>query len=132
MKTFKSFVSELYNVPVVSVEKKHNDLDKEETINELNLNLKKVLSASFSGLEEGIHKIKKVLSMYSIIPGEFDTNNSESAKFTVPLSQKSTSGENFSDVTAPFREKQNTHYLSVSYTISPEGNYKISAKVSKQ
>lgn len=132
MKTFKKFVSELYHVPVISVEKHHNDISTEETINEINKNLSITLSMDFPNIEQGFDKAKKVLSMYGIEIPQEKFKNEKKGSIKVPITQKYSSGESIYDVTGPFQEKNpEKHYFVFSYVLE-NGKYDIFAEVRKK
>ena len=132
MKKFKDFVLELYHAPIISVEKHHNDISNEETINEINKNLSIALSVNFPNIEQGFDKAKKVLSMYGLELPSVKFKDEKKGSVNVPIAQKYSSGESIYDVTAPFQEKSpEKHYFVFSYVLE-DGTYDIFAEVRKK
>lgn len=134
MKTYKEFVSEIYaaHAPVVSISKNHVDLNKDNTVNEVNKNLRTQLNPEFESLFSAISKIKKVLSMYSIELGDIadEHEDSVSGKLSIPIHQSIVSGEKHSGiVTSPEdSEEKNERQLEILYTQGKLG-YKVIAKI---
>lgn len=130
MKKFSQFVSELYNTNVVSIEKTHNDINKEEALNELNKNLGIAMAGDFVNIGEALHKVKKILSMYGIEIGEVNISNEDSGNIFIPINKFNSSGEGLSKVTGPGKENNETHSLKFNFS-AKDGKYDVSAKVVK-
>lgn len=131
MKNFKQFVSELYNTNVVSIEKNHNNINTEETLNELNKNLAIAVAGDFSNIGEALHKVKKILTMYGIEIGKVDISNEKSGNISIPVGKFSSSGEGFSKVTGPNQEDNETHRFNFKFS-AKDGKYDVSASVVKE
>lgn len=139
MKTFKEFVLEAMgtHVPVVSLDKEHSDISNTKTVNEINKNLKLELSQEFESIDVAIHKIRKILSMYSIELGDINIPDDKfhSGTLKIPVSQASITGAKVTpevdsgEVTSlkePLRKTDLS--LNVSYSEGDYG-YSVSALV---
>lgn len=133
MKSYKQFISEITaHVPVVSIDKNTSDLNNLRTVSEVNKNLKMQLNSEFSSLPEAMHKIKKILSMYSIEIPEIDSSHeiNSSGKMTMPINQGTVSGEKHSGIVTAQKDSENIadKNITISYE---QGNlgYKVSAEI---
>ncbi len=131
MKTFKTFVSENYNVPVVSIEKTRVDFDDPETLNELNKNLDISLSTGFANLGDALNKAKKILSMYGVEIGRVNLSDEKKGTLNISITTHKDSGENYKNVTKPFEEFDENHIFKLNFEIL-DGVYKVSADVTKK
>lgn len=131
MKTFKKFLSELYNVPVVSHEKNEVDLNEPETVNEINKNLSMALSMDFSNIGAGLNSAKKVLSMYGIELPDMKIPTGKQGKISVPVGQYKSSGESHFDVTGPFQERNENHVFKFSFQLT-DGTYNCAAEIEEK
>lgn len=131
MKSFKTFIEENYNSPVVSIEKTKVDLDDDATLNELNKNLDIVLSVGFSNLDDALNKAKKILTMYGVEIGPIDINDEKKGSISIPITTHKDSGENFKFVSKPFEEFDENHIFKINFE-RIEGIYKVSAGVEKK
>ena len=128
MKTFKQFVSEVYNVPVVSIDKRQVDLNDPETVNEINKNLAIALSKDFSNIGEGLNGAKKILTMYGIELPKIDFKDQKKGSIVVSIGQYKTSGESHSNISGPFQEKNENHNFKFTYELK-DGVYDIHSEV---
>ena len=131
MKTFREFVSEAYNVPVVTIDKTMVNLNDPETVNEINKNLSIVLSKDFSNIGEGLNSAKKVLTMYGIEVPKIDFKSETKGKATVSIGQYKTSGESDYNISGPFQEKNENHTFSFYFELK-DGSYDVHAEVAKK
>lgn len=131
MKSFKTFVEENYNSPVVSIEKNHVNLDDGATLNELNKNLDIVLSVGFSDLDDALSKAKKILTMYGVEIGPININDERKGSLVIPITTHKDSGENFKNVSKPFGEFDENHIFKIDFE-RVDGIYKVSAGVTKK
>lgn len=130
MKSFKDFLLELYNVPVIAPEKTQVDINDEDTINEVNKNLSIALSMDFTNVSAGINAARKVLSLYGIEIPQTDLLDRSGGKISVPISQYRSSGESHFDVTGPFQEKNDKHIFEFLFKLE-NGSYDCSALIKK-
>ena len=128
MKSYRTFISELYNAPLLSVDKHKADINNEETLNELNRNISVALSKDFSNVGEALSSVKKILSMYSIELPQINLTDKSSGKISVDVSMFSSSGENHKTVTKPFGEKNENHKFVFIYKLV-DGKYDVHAEV---
>lgn len=131
MKSFKKLLSELYNVPVVTLEKNQVDLEEPETVNEINKNLSIALERNFSNIGEGLNAAKKVLTMYGIELPKIHFKDQRKGKYSVPIGQYKSSGESHFDVTAPFSEKNENNIFTFSFTLE-KGSYNVTGEITKK
>ncbi len=127
MKTFKSFVSELYHVPQIPVEKHTVNIHSNEGMEELNKNLSTAMAVDFSHPSEGMNKAKKVLSMYGIEIEHPEMKSMTKGVVSVPFSLASTHDE----FDGPEKEGNETHVFSYTYNLK-DGKFDTKAKVSKK
>ena len=128
MKSFKSYISEHYNFPVVSIEKHNVNLDDPSTLNELNKNIDIEMSVGFTNLGDALNKAKKVLSMYGIELDKVEFNDEKTGSLRIPFTTAKSSGESHKKVTAPFGEFNEHHIFKFDFNLV-DGVYKISAEV---
>jgi hypothetical protein len=133
MKTFKQFLESAgYNVPVVSIEKRRNSLNRPETLRELNKNLSIALSVGFPSVGNAVLKARKILSMYGIeLPKIEDEDldwSDKKGKFSKEFHFRNVSGEKF-DGSVDSPDEEDTEYrLDFEYELNG-GKYDISAEV---
>jgi hypothetical protein len=134
MKKFNEFVSENYNVPVVSVDKEKIDLSTLSTQNEINRNLAAVLSSNAVDPYGAWLRVCKIMTMYGINLPRTTFDNAEEGEEVVVISQF---GDKFGatvdgTVTSPNSHDSNPEeecYLYYSYDIDESGFYKCFAVV---
>lgn len=131
MKTFKQFFTEIYDVPVVSLEKNQVEIDDSETVNEINKNLQRILSRNFVNIGEGLNAAKKVLTMYGIELPQITFKDQRKGKISVDIGQYKSSGENHYNVTGPFQEKNENHKFIFNYELK-DGSYDVHAEVQEK
>lgn len=118
MKTFKSFIAEMTtNVPIVSIEREHSNINDDDGLEELNKNLSIICSSGYSNIYEGLNKIKKVLEMYGIHLPKISVDSLTKGNLKIDISPFESSGESHYDVTGPFQEKTSKHFLHIKYKL---------------
>lgn len=133
MKTFKEFLESAgYNVPVVSIEKRRNSLNRPETLRELNKNLSIALSVGFPSVGNALMKVRKILSMYGIeLPKIEDEDMDWSDKkgnFSTKFHYRNVSGEKFDGSVDSPDEEEMEYQLDFNYELNG-GKYDVSAEV---
>ncbi len=118
MKTFKQLLSEINHV----IEKKYN-INDDKGLAELNRHLDAILSTDISDPMNGLHKAKKILSMYGIQVSHPDISN-DSGRLELPVSVFQTHDE-FEGL-----ESKPTHKVIYNYSVK-DGKFKASAEVKK-
>jgi len=131
LKSFKEFVMELHDVPVVSIEKTQVELDEPETVNEINKNLQIVLSKDFANIGEGLNACKKILTMYGIELPQINFKDQNKGKILVNIGQFKSSGENHHNITGPFQERNEHHTFTFTYELI-NGSYDVHAEVKQK
>ena len=128
MKSFKKYITENYNAPVVSIERTLVDLDDPNTLNELNKNLSISMSVGFTNIGEALNKAKKILSMYGVELEKVNFNDEKNGTLVIPIKTSRTSGESHTTVTKPFGSFDDDHIFKFDFE-NINGVYKISAGV---
>lgn len=105
MKTYKKFISELYNAPVVNVSSTGYDTDIPEIKNELNRNLDLILSRQFVTVEEAIHTVRKLLSNYNLDLPQVDIDDVKEGSLKLDVNYNHTGMDEFDGEFKPDRKQ---------------------------
>ena len=133
MKTFKEFIKESCNFPVVSIDNTKVGIGNSEALNELNKNLSTSLSVGFVNLYGAFEKAKKILSMYGIeLPKpEIEPDwSSESGNIKIVFGTKNISGETLDGKFKLDMDPKQIFAFDMNYS-RENGIYNVEAEVSK-
>jgi len=124
MRSFREFIIENYNVPVVDIETTGTDVSIPEIKNELNRNIDLVLHQSFKTVEEALQKLRKILALYTLDVPQVDVNDKKSGTLKLIVGHHNISWDEFKGKL----ENSNPFVVKFKYALI-DGLYKCSAEL---